>query len=188
MVSATGDTNATNNTNPGDVIVKCGAIKIEKRSTKAGNPLVSQPGAVFSFDGSSVTDNGANDEDPMIGVVCVSGLEPGSYTVNETSPPDGYGDASQTDVVVEAVAGTDCGSNLPSSANTAVFTNPPLYDLQVNFRDGGSGETSATIDCPAVEPPDSIDPPGDPDEWDTSETYLNEEAPDTVICTIVVDP
>jgi hypothetical protein len=72
------------------------------------------------------------------------------------------------------------------------FTNPPLYDLQVNFRDGGSGETSATISCPAVEPPDSTTPPAgwgnNPPPSGSSKTYLNEEAPQTVVCTIEVDP
>ena len=44
--------------------------------------------------------------------------------------------------------GTNCTNNQPSDANSAMFTNPPLADIQVNFRDGGSGETSATsITC-----------------------------------------
>jgi hypothetical protein len=67
-----------------------------------------------------------------------------------------------------------------------VFTNPPLYDLQVNFRDAGSGETSVTsITCVDIEPADSTTPATG---WDASSTYLNEEAPDTVVCTIVIDP
>lgn len=45
-----------------------------------------------------MTDNGAGDEDTAVGSVCVSGLAPGSYTVNETSPPIGYGSAGQTNV------------------------------------------------------------------------------------------
>jgi hypothetical protein len=40
---------------------------------------------------------------------CVSGLTPGNYTVNETTQPDGYGDAGQTNQSVEAVDGTNCG-------------------------------------------------------------------------------
>ena len=51
-----------------------GAIRILKNSTKGGP--VSQAGAVFTYNGSSVTDNGANDEDPDVGQVCVSGLTP----------------------------------------------------------------------------------------------------------------
>jgi uncharacterized repeat protein (TIGR01451 family) len=168
------------------ITVECAAIQIEKRSTKSGNPLVSNAGAVFSYDSSSVTDNGAGDEDPTTGVVCVSGLAVGTYTVNETTPPSGYGDAGETDVSVDAVAGTNCSANLPSGSGIAVFTNPPLYDLQVNFRDAGSGETSVTsITCVDIEPADSTTPATG---WDASSTYLNEEAPDTVVCTIVIDP
>jgi hypothetical protein len=63
-----------------------GALKILKKSTKTGN-LVKKPGAVFSYNGSSVTDNGAGDGDPAVGSVCVSGLIVGDYTVNETTPP-----------------------------------------------------------------------------------------------------
>src|SRR5205823_8741193 len=73
------------------VTVQCGALVIQKESTKTGNPLVSKTGAVFSITGpggfsKSVTDNGTGDDDTTVGQVCVSGLVPGSYTVNETTP------------------------------------------------------------------------------------------------------
>lgn len=163
--------------------LQTGALRILKNSTKGG--AVSNPGAVFSYDGSSVTDNGAGDEDPDIGEVCVSGLLTGTYTVNETSPPPGYGDATEMDLTATVVAGTNCTDNLPTGAGVVTFTNAPLYDLQVNFRDGGSGETSATISCPALDPADSTTPPAG---WDTSSTYQGREAPATVTCTIVIDP
>jgi len=66
-----------------------GAFRILKNSTKGGP--VSTAGAVFSYNGSSVTDNGAGDEDTDVGEVCVSGLTPGDYMVTETSAPPGYG-------------------------------------------------------------------------------------------------
>jgi len=167
--------------------LQTGAIRILKNSTKGGP--VSTPGAVFSYVGpsgtASVTDNGAGDQDSDIGEVCVSGLLTGNYTINETSPPPGYGDATQENLVATAVAGTNCTDNQPTGAGEVTFTNAPLYDLQVNFADGGSGETSATISCPALEPPDSTAPPAG---WDTSKTYLGREAPATVICTIEIDP
>jgi hypothetical protein len=162
--------------------LQTGALRILKNSTKGG--AVSQPGAVFSYDGSSVTDNGAGDEDPDVGQVCVSGLQIGDYVVNETSPPPGYGGAGQSNVPFTVVTGTNCTDNQPSDAVSATFTNAPLYDLQVNFRDGGSGETSADIQC-------SLDPPDDTTaatDWDTTSTYTGREAPDTVTCTITVDP
>jgi Prealbumin-like fold domain len=159
-----------------------GALRILKNSTKAG--AVSNAGAVFSYDGASVTDNGPGDDDADVGEVCVSGLQPGNYTVNETSPPAGYGDAGQSDLVAVVANGTNCTDNQPTGTGVVTFTNAPLYDLQVNFRDGGSGETSAVITCSA-DPADSTAPASG---WDTSSTYSGRKAPDTVTCTIVIDP
>jgi hypothetical protein len=167
--------------------LQTGAIRILKNSTKGGP--VSTAGAVFSYVGpsgsASVTDNGAGDEDLDVGEVCVSGLLTGNYTVNEVTPPPGYGDATETDLVAAAVVGTNCTDNPPSGAGEVTFTNAPLYNLQVNFADGGSGETSAIISCPALDPPDSTTPPA---SWDTSSTYTGREAPATITCTIEVDP
>ena len=163
--------------------LQVGALKILKNSTKGG--AVANEGAVFSYDGSSVTDNGAGDEDDDVGQVCVSGLTPGDYTVNETSPPSGYGDASETDLTATVVVGTNCTDNQPTGTGVVTFTNPPLSDIQVNFRDGGSGETSAAITC------DNTTGTGDNTAatgWDTSRTITGVEAPTTIECTIVIDP
>lgn len=167
-----------------------GALRILKNSTKGdGTSAVTTAGAVFSYDSSIVTDNGAGDEDSDIGEVCVSGLDLGSYTVDETSPPPGYGDATDAAQSVTAVDGTNCTNNLPGAGATATFHNPPLADIQVNFRDGGSGETTAgsTINC--VEGATDL---GDNDAspatgWDLSETHLGLD-PGTYVCTVVVDP
>jgi hypothetical protein len=162
-----------------------GALSILKNSTKGG--AVAVAGAVFSYTGGSVTDNGAGDEDATIGSVCVSDLLPADYTVNETSPPDGYGGApvGEADQVVTVVNGTNCTDNLPGAGATATFTNPPLSDIQVNFRDGGSGETNAVISC------DNATGDSDTtaaDTWDTTETVTGVEAPTTINCTITIDP
>jgi hypothetical protein len=175
-----------------------GALRILKQSTKAGNPLVSQPGATFSVAGASnftVVDNDTpaagteSDESATVGEVCVAGLLPGDYTVNETSPPPGYGGASQEDVTATVVVGTNCTDNEPAAEDTAVFTNPPLADIQVNFRDGGSGETSAeSITCENTgTTPDTTAADG----WDDSVTHEGiavDPSPRTVTCTIVIDP
>lgn len=178
-----------------------GALKILKESTKSGNPLVSSAGAEFCYGTSTgcsttdVIDNDTNDEDTTsntdgVGVVCVSGLTPGPYYVNETSPPSGYGDASQSDVAVTVVDGTDCGSNEPSdsSAATATFTNEPLADIRVSYRDGGSDETSATLACK----PDggsnlTADSTTAATGWDKSAEFDNLDT-GTYICTVVIDP
>ncbi|MGW8763499.1 SpaA isopeptide-forming pilin-related protein [Streptomyces sp. NPDC055815] len=132
-----------------------GALKILKKSTKEGNPLVRNAGARFHVTGPNgydtiVTDDttmAAPDEDPTIGEVCISGLAPGNYTVNEDAPPPGYGNAGQTNVVKTVVPGTNCTSNQPAYGATAVFTNPPLADLLVRVDDAGSGETNSKIIC-----------------------------------------
>jgi hypothetical protein len=69
------------------------------------------------------------------------------------------------------------------------FTNAPLADIQVNFRDGGSGETSATsIVCDnAATPPNTTPAAG----WDDSVTHEDipiDPSPRTITCTIVIDP
>ncbi len=167
--------------------LQVGALKILKNSTKGG--AVSQPGAVFSYDGSSVTDNGAGDEDPDVGEVCVSGLSTGDYTVNETSPPPGYGDASQSDLTATVVAGTNCTDNQPTGTGVVTFTNAPLADIQVNFRDGGSGETSVTsIECTNTGTTASTTPAAGWDDSVTHEGIEIDPSPRTVICTIVIDP
>jgi hypothetical protein len=169
-----------------------GAIKILKNSTKGG--AVTNAGAVFSYNNGagssgSVIDNGTGDENTAIGEVCVSGLAAGTtYTVLETSPPAGYGGGTTLDRSADAVAGTDCTTTLPGTGGTVTYTEPPLSDIQVRFRDGGSGETSATISCDnATGTTDNSDTTG----WDKSKLVTGIEvdpSPITVTCTIVIDP
>lgn len=168
--------------------LQVGALKILKNSTKGG--AVSNAGAVFSYDGSSVTDNGAGDEDPAVGVVCVSGLLPGDYDVTETSAPPGYGlPTDPGPETVTVVTGTNCSDNPPTGAAVVTFVDPPLADIQVNFRDGGSGETSATsITCENTgTTPDTTPANG----WDDSVTHTDiriDPSPRTITCEIVIDP
>jgi hypothetical protein len=196
--------------NPGDVVTcvytnnqQFGAIKILKNSTKGGG-AVTNAGAVFSYDngaGSSgsvtdTTDGTLGDENTAIGAVCVSGLVAGTtYTVLETSPPAGYGGGTTLDSTADAVAGTDCTTTLPGTGGTVTYTEPPLSDLQVRFRDGGSGETSATISCESptgtVLTPDTTGTTGwglNPPPSGITRTYLGLTAPRTVTCTITIDP
>jgi hypothetical protein len=192
-----------------------GALQILKNSTKLENgqpQRVSQAGAQFSYDNDpanppaavSVTDDttsAAPDEDANVGEVCVDGLAAGTYTVNETQAPAGYGSASQTNQTATVVAGTDCdtsaGNNDPGAGATVTFTNPPLADIQVSFRDGGSGETFLTttgtepngISCTgAGTTPDTTQTPTD---WDSSVTHEGiaiDPSPKTITCTIEIDP
>jgi hypothetical protein len=168
--------------------LQLGALKIVKNSTKGG--AVTQAGAVFSYNGTSVTDNGAGDQDGDIGEVCVSGLSLGDYTVDETTAPPGYGDDSGGSQTVTVVAGTNCTDNQPTGAAVATFTNAPLADIQVSFRDGGSGETSLVGDITCTNT--GVDPSRTAaTDWDASATYSGikvDPSPRTVTCTIVIDP
>jgi hypothetical protein len=168
--------------------LQVGAFKILKQSTKAGNPLVLQPGAVFSYDSSSVTDNGTGDEDTDVGEVCVSGVLVGTYSIDETSPPTGYGDASGGAQNVTVVAGTNCTDNQPGTGATATFTNPPLADIQVRFRDGGSGETSLVTPLSCTNTSTGTSSTADTTGWDDTLTIEDIDAPVTIICTIDIDP
>ncbi|MFD0372609.1 prealbumin-like fold domain-containing protein [Streptomyces sp. NPDC127114] len=159
-----------------------GALKIVKNSTKGG--LVNNAGAVFSVSGpggfgTSVTDDttmAAPDEDPTVGEVCISNLTPGTYTVNETTPPAGYGAATQTNVQATVVAGTTC-SSVPAGA-TATFTNAPLADLLVRVDDQGSGEIQSTIACNG-----NSTGPSDP-----AILNVNDLPPGDYTCQIHIDP
>jgi hypothetical protein len=175
-----------------------GALQINKNSTKTGNPAVANDGAEFSVEGPdpdttsfTVVDNGALDEDSTVGVVCVSGLDLGDYTVNETGAPEGYGDApaSEADQVVTVADNTDCDpdtvGNSPGAGATATFTNPPLSDLHVSWKDGGSGETSAVISCDETTgTEDTTTETG----WDETETVTGIEGTTLITCTIDIDP
>jgi Prealbumin-like fold domain len=138
-----------------------GALRIRKNSTKTGNPLVSNDGAVFSYDGTLVTDNGTGDENADVGEVCVSGLATGDYTVNESTPPLGYGGASPTDQSVTVVAGTNCSDNPPPAAATATFTNPPLADIQVSSATAARERRRRTATSTAQHHGDRVDHAGD---------------------------
>jgi uncharacterized repeat protein (TIGR01451 family) len=178
------------------VDVNCGALVIKKESTKTGNPLVSQAGAVFCYRTTTgcttttsvtdTTDGTLGDEDSLKGEVCISGLAPGTYYVNETSPPTGYGaaDGTQANQAVTVANGTNCTTSLPGSTATATFTNAPLSDIEVLFRDGGSGETSATISCDNTTGTTTTPTVTG---WDTTKLVEKVE-PAVVTCTITIDP
>jgi Prealbumin-like fold domain len=165
-----------------------GALSIVKNSTKGG--LVEKAGAVFSYDGSSVTDNGAGDEDPTIGEVCVSGLQLGDYDVTETSAPPGYGlPTDPGPETVTVVTGSDCTNNPPTGSAVVTFTDPPLADIQVNYRDGGSGETSLTsMSCTNTGTTGDTTPATGWDDSVTHEDIRIDPSPRTVTCEIVIDP
>jgi hypothetical protein len=198
-----GDTSVSIVLKPSDIVdctytntLKTGALKILKNSTKSGTAVL-KAGAEFCYSTSTgctttnVTDNGTGDEaSSTVGVVCVSGLSLGTYYINETKAPPGYGDASQSDVTAVVVAGTNCTDNQPTGTGVATLSDPPLADIQVRFRDGGSGETAldAPLSCDnATGTSSTTDTTG----WDDTLTVSGVEAGSTTVtitCTIKIDP
>jgi hypothetical protein len=155
-----------------------GAIKITKTSSKGTNPGLA--GAKFSITGpNSYSTSVTSGSD---GTICVDSLPFGTYSVTETDPPTGYSidDSTAHDVAVNT--NSTCGDG-----NEATFaaTDTPLSNIQVNFKDGGSGATSAVISCDnTTGTPDTTAATG----WDSSLTVTGVKAPTTITCTIVIDP
>jgi len=156
-----------------------GAIKISKTSSKTGNALAD---AHFSITGpNNYANNVVSGQD---GTVCVDGLAFGDYTVTETGAPTGFviDDSSGHSVTVDNNA--TCSDN-PYVGESTSFTDTPTADIQVNFRDGGSGETHGTITCDNTTGTGSDTPATG---WDTSRTVTGIHAPTTVHCKITIDP
>jgi hypothetical protein len=160
-------------------VAQRGAIKISKTSSKTSNGLA---GATFSITGPNGYTNTV--QSLAGGSVCVDGLAFGTYTVTETLAPAGFviDDATGHSVTVDNKA--TCSDD-PYVGETTSFTDTPTADIQVNFRDGGSGETTGTISCDNVTgTTDTTAASG----WDTSTTVTGIHAPTTVTCTITIDP
>ncbi len=159
--------------------LQLGAIKISKTSSKTGNALA---GAKFSIAGPNSYSNSVTTGSD--GTVCVDGLAFGSYTVTETAAPTGFviDDSSGHTLTVNTNA--KC-SDSTFVGGTTSFTDTPVADIQVNFRDGGSGTTSATISCDnTTGTKDTSTVTG----WDSSVTVTGVQAPTTITCTITIDP
>lgn len=81
---------------------------------------------------------------------------------------------------------------VPATVGLATFTDKPLSDIQVNFRDGGSGETNnsnTTISCDNGT--NGTTSTTAATNWDKSVTVTGVQtgSTDTVIdCTITIDP
>jgi hypothetical protein len=157
-----------------------GALLITKTSSKGSNPGLA--GAEFTVSKGGTEIDGSPFTSDANGEICVDHLGLGTYSVQETAAPTGYAIDDTTAHDVSVTTGSTCGDGNEATFNA---TDTPLSDIQVNFRDGGSGATSATIDCDnATGTEDTTAATG----WDTSLTVTDVSAPTTITCTIVVDP
>jgi Prealbumin-like fold domain len=159
-----------------------GAIKVSKTSSKTGNALA---GATFSVTGpggfSTTLTTGADGTD------CVDGLVFGSYTVTETAAPTGFVIDDPSGQAVNVNVNTSCGSG---NEQTVALTNTPTADIQVRFRDGGSGETvlDQALSCDnTTGTPSTTGTTG----WNNTLTVTGIEISSSVVtvtCTIAIDP
>jgi uncharacterized surface anchored protein len=159
-----------------------GAIKITKTSSKGTHPGLA--GAKFSITsgGTAITGSPFTTAGTA-GTVCVDHLAFGTYAVTETQAPTGYAIDDTTAHNVTVNTNSTCGDG-----NEATFsaTDTPLSDIQVRFRDGGSGATSATsITCDNTTGTSSTT---DTANWDDTLTVTGVKAPTTIQCTFVSDP
>ena len=156
-----------------------GAIKITKTDSKSGDGLA---GATFSITGPNSYSNSV--QSGADGTVCVGGLPFGSYTVTETAAPNGYAIDDSTGQAATVNANASCSDATYVGASVSL-SDTPLSDIQVRFRDGGSGTTSATISCDnATGTTSTTGTTG----WDTTTTVTGIKAPTTIHCTIDIDP
>jgi Prealbumin-like fold domain len=158
-----------------------GALLITKTSSKGTNPALA--GATFTVKQGGTAISGSPFTTDANGEICVGDLNFGTYSVQETGAPTGYAIDDTTAHDVSVSANSTCGDG-----NEATFgaTDTPLSDVQVRFRDGGSGATSITsMTCDNSTGTSSTT---DTTGWDDTLTITGVSAPTTIVCTIVVDP
>ncbi len=113
----------------------------------------------------------------------------GDYTVTETAAPDGYVIDDATDHTVTVDTNTSCSAD-PYVGEAIAFTDTPTADIQVRFRDGGSGETALdqALSCDNATGTSSTTGTLN---WDDTLTVSDIEVGSSVVtvtCTIVIDP
>jgi hypothetical protein len=177
---------------------KLGTILIHKVSTKTDTfvdgacfTIDDDPLNELAFSGTVCDDDFAaatlSDTDATDGVICVEDVPLGDYDVTESTVPDGY--AGDDDIVPVTVDDSESCADKAATPD-AEFQNIPLADIQVNFRDAGSGETSldVPIDCDNSTGTESTT---DATGWEDTLTIEDIEidpSPQTIVCTIVIDP
>jgi uncharacterized surface anchored protein len=160
-------------------VLQTGAITIAKTAKHAG-----PNGSANLVAGFTITDSGGGTSTvstDATGAACVDGLPPGDATVSETGPPTGY--SAGADQTVTVVGGTTCAN---ADGVVASFTNIPLTNITVSVDSQVVGGTSSTIDC--VDSSNNGVASGVTDGNGDGSATASDLAPDTYVCTVVVDP
>ena len=146
-------------------------------------------GATFSITKGGTAITGSPFTTANGGVICVDNLAFGAYVVTETGAPSGYAIDDATGHTVTVDNNASC-SDTTYVGELAAFTDTPLADIQVRFRDGGSGETALAeaISCTnATGTSSTTDTTG----WDDTLTVSGIQVTSSVVtvtCTIKIDP
>jgi Prealbumin-like fold domain len=153
-----------------------GAIKVTKTAKHAAGGPGDHPQSGVSF-----TVNGVTKQTDANGVACFDGLNLGTYTVTETVPTGYVSDDDSQDVVVDNAAKCADATYVGESVS---FHNTPLTNVTVSVDSQVDGGTASTVEC---EPTDA-----DPDlttgaNGDGAVTISNLQ-PQTLVCTIIIDP
>ncbi len=114
----------------------------------------------------------------------------GQYTVTETAAPTGFVIDDPSGVTVTVDNNASCSDD-PYVGEFREFFNTPTADIQVRFRDGGSGETA--LDSPLVcTSSTGTTSTANTTGWDDTLTRTGIEvdgsAVVTIVCTINIDP
>jgi uncharacterized surface anchored protein len=163
-----------------------GAIKISKTSSKSTNALA---GATFSITKGGTAITGSPFTTDANGTICVDNLAFGDYVVTETGAPTGYAIDDATGHTVTVDNNAACG-DATYVGETASFTDTPLADIQVRFRDGGSGET-ALVEAMTCDNTTGTGSDADTTGWDDTHTVTGIKVSSSVVtvtCTIKIDP
>ncbi|HEY3015521.1 MAG TPA: prealbumin-like fold domain-containing protein, partial [Nocardioides sp.] len=150
--------------------LQTGAILVTKTRKHAADGPGDHPHAGVDF-----TVNGVTKTTDANGQACFDGLTFGTYTVHETVPAGYHGEADK-DVVVDNTA--TC-SDSPYVGETVAFHNTPLTNLSVSVDSQVPGGTSSTIDCGTA---------GSAGPGDDITLSADDLEPQTITCTIVIDP
>ncbi len=162
-----------------------GAIEINKTRKHAadGQGDHPHPGVTFTVTGGELPAAGIDVVTGAGGQACLDGLVVsslvGNYTVTETVP-DGYVADGLTAKPVSVTQAGSCTDPPDDDEATVSFSNTPLTNLTVSVDSQVDGGTASTIDC--GDGPVGTDPDGD------GSLTLEDLQPQTVICTIVIDP
>jgi hypothetical protein len=164
-----------------------GAIKITKTSIKSGNGL---DGATFSITKGGTAISGSPFTTANGGVICVPNLGFGGYVVTETAAPSGFAIDTTAGQTVTVDNNANC-TDATYVGESIGFTDTPLADIQVRFRDGGSGETALenALSCDnATGTPSTTDTTGWDDTLTITGVKVDGSAVVTIKCTIEIDP